>query len=319
MLSMKTLFLINSSRREVGPDDAFLDELRLLMDGSGLDYKFAVTDSLEESDCLISEGLERGIEALWIGGGDGSLNYALNRIYGRNVAVGIVPMGTVNALAQAVGVPLTPVDAVRYLLQAQPVKMDVGLIRYEGIERYFFTYATMGIHAAMFHNVDAGMKKRWGKLAFWESAARTVWKKGRLPRLLLEMEPAKEHGTIVRDYAYSFTLSNVANYSGFASFTDESPASPGYFELHSFRRNRIKPMAIWLATLRLFGKDRARPMDGVEIRNVRRVVVRSHRGISVQVDGEPVRPKPRQVEFDCIAGGAQLLLRPSDALNLTIP
>lgn len=316
---MKTLFLINSSRRDTGLDDALLDELRLLMDEAGLDYKMAVTESVEESDRLIHEGLEDGIEALWVGGGDGTINYALNRVYGHDVAFGIVPMGTVNALAQAVGVPVTPAEAVRYLLQAQPVHMDVGLIRDGGGDRYFLTYATVGIHAAMFHNVDTSLKKRWGKLAFWESAARTVWRKGRLPRLLLDMEPAEEPGAVMKDYAYSFTLSNVANYSGFGSFTDEPPASPGYFELHSFRRNRIKPMALWLATLRLFGKDRARPEDGVEIRKVRRVVVRSHRGISVQVDGEPVTPKPRQVEFDCIAGGVQLLLRPSDALNLTVP
>lgn len=301
--------------------DDLVEEMRRIIEDAGLDFELVFSTSVDHCDRLIADGLDRGVQALWIGGGDGTLNHVLNCTHGRDVIFGVVPMGTINALAQSVGIPCDAVAAVRYLLKAKPVDVDIGQLNQNGRSTYFFTYATVGIHAAVFHNIDTNLKRRWGKLAFWESALRTVWRKSQLPRLLTEMELAEGNdcppGTVVRDYGYSFTLSNMANYTAFSSFTDESPAAPGFFELHSFRRNKIMPMLRWLARVRLFGRDEARPEEGVHIRNITRMTVRSNHRLSVQVDGEPVRPKSRQLEFVCVPSGAKLLLRSADAQNLT--
>ena len=117
---MKTLFIINRTRRTAGPADDLVDNMRHHIEQAGIDCEIRLSGSVDECSTLISEGIDEGIEALWIGGGDGTLNHALNCTFGKDLVYGIVPMGTVNALAQAIGIPLDPIKAVQYLLEAQP-------------------------------------------------------------------------------------------------------------------------------------------------------------------------------------------------------
>lgn len=316
---MKIFFIINIKRREQEPQTALIDRVRQLLDMANVEYELVLCESLEHTENCLTDALTRGFDTLWIGGGDGTINHALNYTYGKGFVYGIVPMGTVNALGRALRLPLDPVECVQYLLTAEPVPMDIGCINGA---HYFFTYATVGIHAAVFHNIDPRLKRRWGKIAFWESAARTLWNKSRIPRFLMEMElidmPADRR--IIRDYGYSFTLANVANYAGFATLTREDPASPGYFELHHFRRNRLMPMVTWLALLRWMGIERSKPQSGRMFRKVRWVKVRSNRKLSVQIDGEPIKPADRKnMKFECLDNAVQILLRPAEAERLVAP
>ena len=315
---MKIFFLINPTRRDAGADQKMVGEFTKLLDESGHEHEIYLSKSPEDSDEAVCAAIERGYNWIWIGGGDGTLNQVLNCAFGKPVVFGIVPMGTVNALAKSLRMPIDPVQAVRYLLKAHAVPMDVG----EVSGRYFFTYATVGLHAAVFHNIDTRLKKKWGSLAFWESAVRTLWKKSTLPRFLMEMEiadaPPGEH--IERDYGYSFTISNMANYAGWATITKEDPASPGYFELHHFRRNRLMPMVIWFALLRLLGIEKSRPKSGQIYRRIRWVKVRSNKKLSLQIDGEPIKPEDRKnLRFECLNDAVQILLQEPEAGQLRGP
>ncbi len=313
--SMKIVFIINKGRRDQGPDEALIDQFHALLNEADVEYEIIRSGSIEESNSCIATAKATGYDQLWIGGGDGTINYALNCTFGEDISYGIVPMGTVNALAQALRMPLDPVEAVRYLLKAEPVPMDIGSIA----GQYFLTYATVGMHAAVFHNINKSLKKRWGKLAFWDSAIRTVWKKSTLPRFILEAElhdaPPGQH--IVKDYGYSFTLSNLANYAGFGTLTAEDPASPGYFELTSFRRNRLMPMVVQFIRLRVLGLEKSHPESGTIFRTVRWVKVRSHHRMSIQIDGEPIKPEDRKnLEFRCLNDAVKILLCPTEACQL---
>ena len=312
---MKILFIINVTRRDEQPDNNVIEQFRVLLENSGHDFRFVVSSSIEESKEAITEAIKEDFDALWIGGGDGTINSSLNMTYDTGMAYGIVPMGTVNALAKSLHLPLNPVEAVKYLIEATPVEADIGKVG----ETYFFLYATVGIHAVVFHNVDTRLKKRWGKLAFWESFIRTIWHKSRLPRFLMEMEliNAVEGKAVVKDYGYAFTLTNVANYAGLDTFTDDDPATPGYFELHHFRRNRILPMLAWIANLRIWGTEKSKPKRGQVFRCIRWVKIRSNHKLSVQVDGEPIKPRNRkEMKFECLENAVHILLRPAEARKL---
>lgn len=313
---MRIFFIINLKRRDAEPGKDLIARFSTLLDKSGHTYEIHQAKSIEDTEQAIATAIDKGFDTLWIGGGDGTLNHALNCTFGKDINYGIVPMGTVNALARALRIPTDPEKCVEYLLGAHPVPMDVGEVN----GHYFFTYATVGLHAALFHNIDEKFKKRWGKLAFWESAVRTVWKKSILPRFILEMELAADNPAeqrVVRDYGYSFTLSNMANYAGWSTITAETPASPGYFELHHFRKNRLMPMVIWFAFLRLFGIEKSRPHRGQIFSLIRWVKVRSHRKLSLQIDGEPIKTKDRRnLKFTCHNDSIRILLREDEASQL---
>lgn len=291
-------------------------EFRDILDASPFAYELVESGSVEESRREIARAMAGEFDTIWIGGGDGTINAVLNQTFGHEIAYAIIPMGTVNALARALHIPLDPAEAVRYHLKSKPVPMDVGHVAH----RYFLLYATVGIHAAVFANVDKALKKRWGQIAFWESAVRTLWHKSRLPRFIMEMKRVNgpDDDEVVRDFGYAFTLSNVANYAGFGTFTEDDAAAPGAFAIHSFRRNHVIPMLARYALLWTIGRKK-NGRTGISIYGlVRWVRVRSNHRLSVQVDGEPIQPdNARQLEFQCIPNAIRIMLGPEEAEKLT--
>jgi diacylglycerol kinase (ATP) len=77
-----------------------------------------------EARLAATEGLERVLVA----GGDGALHHAIRGLAGTDCALGIVPAGTGNDLARALGVPSDPLDAGRLALRAAVRPIDLGRI-----------------------------------------------------------------------------------------------------------------------------------------------------------------------------------------------
>lgn len=308
---MKIVFIINVGRRDAGPAGEVLDEITHLLDVSPHEYRIVLCETIEESQrCLKKVREDSTVDALWIGGGDGTFHHVLNAMFGRDIIYGFVPMGTVNALVQALKIPLDPVEAVKYLLDGDVRRLDVGKCN----ETYFFAYASVGIHAAVFHNINVDLKKRWGKIAFWESGVRTVWQKSRLPRFNMEIvsvneETGQEERKISR--GYSFVLSNFANYAGFGLISDGNPENEGVFDLHSFRHRDLGPMFLWYAMVKFMGLKSYDKGAGNFHLKVRECRITAKRGLNVQADGEPITPKsPRDLEFRCLKGAVKVILNP---------
>jgi diacylglycerol kinase family enzyme len=60
------------------------------------------------------------------GGGDGTINAVAGALVGRDTALGVLPIGTLNHFARDVGIPLNLESAVRNLFTGQVKKVDVG-------------------------------------------------------------------------------------------------------------------------------------------------------------------------------------------------
>lgn len=67
-------------------------------------------------------------DALMVGGGDGTVVAAANAAMKRGIALGILPLGTVNLLAKDLNIPLELEDAVEALAQGRIIEIDVGVV-----------------------------------------------------------------------------------------------------------------------------------------------------------------------------------------------
>jgi diacylglycerol kinase family enzyme len=75
----------------------------------------------------LDELLDAGAKRLFVFGGDGTVRSLATMVLGRDVALGIVALGTANLLARDLGLPLTPADAVAALAEASAVRrIDVA-------------------------------------------------------------------------------------------------------------------------------------------------------------------------------------------------
>lgn len=90
-------------------------------------------------DCLppeaIGEAIARAaksdIDALIVGGGDGTVRTAARHLMGSGIALGILPLGTLNRLARDLEIPLRPAEAADFLAHATPSRIDVAKVNGE--------------------------------------------------------------------------------------------------------------------------------------------------------------------------------------------
>jgi diacylglycerol kinase family enzyme len=108
-------------------------------------------------------------------GGDGHVNEVVNGVAGTGSSLAIIPGGTMNVFARALGLPLDPFEAIRYLehaLDREPRRVNLGKMD----ERYFTFSAGCGFDAEAAERVERYVpsKRRFGELFFYWSAFRVL-------------------------------------------------------------------------------------------------------------------------------------------------
>jgi diacylglycerol kinase (ATP) len=128
-------------------------------------------DGVEAGRRAATEGYDR----LFVAGGDGTLNEVLNGVaqvdgaLGR-MAFGVLPLGTGNDFATAIGVPATPEAAVEALLSGVEMPVDVGRVN----DRCFLNVSAGGFIAEVSDAVRPQLKTVLGKLAYLVGGAQVL-------------------------------------------------------------------------------------------------------------------------------------------------
>jgi len=111
------------------------------------------------------EAAESGHAAVFCMGGDGTVNETVNGLATANkpISFGFIPLGTVNDLARALGIPLEPDAAIEMLEQAVLTDLDIGKIN----DLYFVSNVAVGTIPEAVHEVSAEEKTKYGSLAYF--------------------------------------------------------------------------------------------------------------------------------------------------------
>ena len=107
-------------------------------------------------------------------GGDGTAMEAAGALAGSSVPLGVLPGGTGNLLARALGIPADPRRAIPALLNGEILEIDLGRIETLEPARYFAVAAGVGIDATMVAETPSWLKRRLGVLAYTITAARAA-------------------------------------------------------------------------------------------------------------------------------------------------
>lgn len=143
--------------------------------GARLRTEVVTTGSREVGITLASEAAQSGVPLVIAFGGDGLVNEVANGVAGTGSALGIIPGGTMNVFARALGISLDPARAADELIAALDVpERVVPLGRMD--DRYFTFSAGCGFDAEAAERVerDPPAKRRFGELFFYWSAFRVL-------------------------------------------------------------------------------------------------------------------------------------------------
>lgn len=162
-----------------------IERATALLRDAGVDAEALETNGPGNARSLAKAAVRNGFDAILACGGDGTVHEVLQCLVGTEVALGVVPLGTANALAQDLGLGRSPLQAVRRLLKAEPVRVPVGRIFYRdrlGAEqsRYFTVAAGVGADALMMSRLDFKLKRRFGYALYLVEAFR-VWATSSFP------------------------------------------------------------------------------------------------------------------------------------------
>ncbi|NMC51372.1 hypothetical protein GYA54_01435 [Candidatus Kuenenbacteria bacterium] len=134
--------------KQLSKIELFLADLGI----GGRIHKLNVLKNLEE---LISEEINGGTKNLIVVGNDQTVSRVLDFLVGKNVALGIIPMGENNALAESIGIG-SPEDACKIISARLIGEMDVGKIN----EQYFLMGLEVDDHNVIFNFKEYNINPR---------------------------------------------------------------------------------------------------------------------------------------------------------------
>jgi len=102
-------------------------------------------------------------DAVFTLGGDGTVMEVLGALAHQGPPLGVLAGGTANVIARTFHIPLNPARAVPMLLNGDEARIDLGRL---GDGRRFAIGVGVGLDATMMSEAPAGLKKRFGFMAY---------------------------------------------------------------------------------------------------------------------------------------------------------
>ena len=134
---------------------------RLAAAGFNLLATYPVDRPGELEKCLAA-GIDLGPDLLIAGGGDGTISTAARLLAHRDIALGLLPLGTTNNFARTVGVPLDLDAAVATLAEGKVIDVDLGLAG----DVLFTNHVGVGLSADVMIKAPRLLKRVTGRLAY---------------------------------------------------------------------------------------------------------------------------------------------------------
>jgi diacylglycerol kinase family enzyme len=232
----------------------------------------------------VCEALAGDAEAVYVGGGDGTVRTAASVLVGTGRPLAVLPLGTLNHFAKDLGIPTSLPEAIAALVTGEVRAVDVGELN----GQVFLNTSSIGMYADMVTLRDAERNRRgrskWSALA---SASLRTWRDLKQ----LDVSIATEEGEVTRRTPFVFVGNNDYELR-FPALGARRSIEQGILCLYvgdRLSRTDLCRVAMRAMTGRLNGFSR------LDVFRTRKVLVHPHHHqgrVTVSLDGEVVRLAP---------------------------
>jgi YegS/Rv2252/BmrU family lipid kinase len=169
---------------------AELESVLAVLRKASVDAQLVLTNSPAHAEEKARQAVLAGCDTVFACGGDGTIHNMIQVLANTSVALAILPMGTANALAHDLGLPMSIAEAARAALHAAPRRVALGRIQHLDLDakpgtRYFIVAAGCGVDAHLFYKLHAGTKQRMGMTAYYTKAWQ-LWFTHPMTRFMVE-------------------------------------------------------------------------------------------------------------------------------------
>jgi diacylglycerol kinase (ATP) len=165
-------------------------------------------------------------------GGDGTIYELINALAPLEVrpAFGIIPGGTCNDFARAIGISQIPLEAAEQICEQNFRAIDVGQCNHQ----YFLNFWGIGLITEVSTNINPKMKESFGRLSYYLSALQTI-SEDRSFKLKIESDECAYEGD-----AAMVLIGNGPFTGGVRAFFPQSDIEDGKLEVLIIESNRFQ-------------------------------------------------------------------------------
>jgi diacylglycerol kinase family enzyme len=290
--------IVNASAG-AGCSPEWVSELERKFGEAGLPARVALADSGEQIVQAAAQAVDEGARVVVAAGGDGTVSAVASRLAGTDVALGVLPLGTLNHFAKDLGIPLELDQAVHTIAQGEPVAVDAGEVN----GRLFINNSSLGLYPDIVADRER-QRRRLGRGKWRALLAACVTAARRYPVLSLQIDLNGK--AFQRRSSFVFVGNNEYRMEGFNIGERESMAS-GRLSLYVTQRTgRFGLLRLALRAL----LRRLRQARDFDVLTARALVVRTpHRHVRVATDGEVSVMEP-PLEYRIRPGALRVIVPP---------
>ncbi len=279
---MSRIFVILNAGSGPGHDEALTQHVHDLFVSAGVPAEVCLARGGGEIAAKVAHAISERVDVIVAGGGDGTVSAVAAALTGGDIALGILPLGTLNHFAKDLGLPLALDEAVRQIAAGQTTRVDVGEVN----GRVFVNNSSLGLYPDIVHERER-QQKRIGRGKWTAFLWATVTALRKYPFLSVCLSVAgKEHR---RRTPFVFIGNNEYRMHGFALGARER-LTGGRLSLYVAERpGRLR--LVQLALRALVGRlKQARDFDVLLATEI--VIESRHHHLRVATDGETTIMKP---------------------------
>jgi diacylglycerol kinase (ATP) len=294
LLSGSAFLIVNPAARRAR---RALARARTAFAAAGVSVEVAFTDGAGDA-ARLAAAVPAAVPAVFVLGGDGTVMEVLGALAHTGRPVGILPGGTGNLVAHAIGVPRDAGRAAARLLRGRPARFDLGML---ANGRRFAFSASVGVDARMIADTPAAAKRLFGVGAYAFTAVRAMLACRRFG-VRAEVDGAAQEG-----YAADVMVANLGRVlGGLLVLGPDIRGDDGCLDLCVFSPEHAREAMAVAGRLvrRRFTGTRA-----LGYRRGRAFRITCDPPQLVQADGEVIGSTPFEA---CVEPGAATLLVPAD-------
>ncbi|MED4990618.1 diacylglycerol kinase [Parageobacillus toebii] len=256
-----------------------LPDVLVKLEKAGYETSCHATEGAGDATEAARKAVEREFDLVVAAGGDGTINEVVNGIADQDYRpkLGIIPVGTTNDFARAIGVPRSIEGACDIIANGEAVPIDIGSVTNEGKTRYFINIAGGGRLTELTYEVPSKLKTMLGQLAYYLKGIEM------LPSIKATEARIEYDGKMFEGEIMLFLVSLTNSVGGFEKLAPDSSLNDGMFDLIILKKTNLAEF-IRLVTLAARGEHINDPH--LIYTKANRIKVTSPNNMQLNLDGE---------------------------------
>ncbi len=257
-------------------------------------YQFVIwknKDHFDEiSSLLKTEGYTDAIAV----GGDGTVNQVAATIYGSNIRLGIVPVGSGNGLARSLGLSMDIEEVIKQIVEGRSKTIDVGMVN----KQLFFCTSGIGFDAHIAWQF--GLAKKRG-LSTYVKITIAQLLKYKAQDYSLEM-----NGQNLNRKAFLITVANAGQYGNDFYIAPQAKMNDGLLDVVILKPFNVFQLPLIFIKILLKKANKSKSIESYRTDKLK--IIRSN-SESIHFDGEP-QMNDKVLEYSIKANSLNVIVGP---------